>query len=157
MLIWSVAIPHMSPVVCTGGGRLPPPPSWPNFEKHAIKCLLGWLKHDKLPSWEPKRALKCPLQWQEHAVCALFVFSPLPFKKSVHTTVWVSISQSWLPSTVTNFYISQHCFVAKCLIQMFENMYGWNKTNLPVFFNLIICLQKLNWSNGFREFQDWIE
>ena len=33
----------------------------------------------------------------------------------------------------------------------------WNKTNLPAFFYLIICLQKLKWSNAFWEFQDRIE
>ena len=29
-----------------------------------------------------------------------------------------------LLSTVTNFYISLHCFIAKCLIQMFKNVHG---------------------------------
>ena len=29
-----------------------------------------------------------------------------------------------LQSTVSNFYTSLHCFVAKCLIQMFKNMHG---------------------------------
>ena len=29
-----------------------------------------------------------------------------------------------LQSTVTNFYICLHCFVVKCLIQMFENLHG---------------------------------
>ena len=27
----------------------------------------------------------------------------------------------------------------------------WNKTNLPAFFYLIICLQKLKWINAFWE------
>ena len=32
----------------------------------------------------------CPLQGQEHAVCALFYLSLLPFKKSVHRWDWLS-------------------------------------------------------------------
>ena len=58
------------------------PLGWQN----TLYCPLGWLKHDKLPSWEPKCALKCPLQWWE-----LFFFSPLPSKKSVHSTLLVVI------------------------------------------------------------------
>ena len=36
------------------------------FAKHT-KLPLGWLKHDRMPSWEPKDALKCPLGSQRRA------------------------------------------------------------------------------------------
>ena len=63
-----------SAVMCTrggGGGAI-----GPIVEKHMLKCLLGsqksvpncplgWLKRDKLPSWEPKDVLKCPLGSQK--------------------------------------------------------------------------------------------
>ena len=83
-------------------------PSWEpkkcakQLAKHT-KLPLGWLKHDKLSSREPKHALKFPLGSQNTHSSSLLgakmrakvpFFSPLPFKKSAHATD-VTHSEYW--------------------------------------------------------------
>ena len=47
-------------------------PKCPIGWQNTLNCPLGWLKHDKLPSWEPKHVLKCPLGSQNALKCPSF-------------------------------------------------------------------------------------
>ena len=81
---------------------------WPN-------CWKTWAK---VPSWEPKHALKCPLRWQK---CTLKfpLFSPLPFKKSVHATAQTSCRHLIHMSLYEMFcfiHSSRHNVTSHCLL-----------------------------------------
>ena len=108
------------------------------FSIHVELCILF---SDRLVIWNlgqskssPKIVSLGPLQsinkvldlinkWSSHFSNSFTtIISAVSSEIVYHTRV--SIWQSWLPYTVTNSYISLHCFVAKFLIQMFINVHG---------------------------------
>ena len=117
-------------------------------------------------SWEPKRALKCPLQWRERAV-----FSPLPFIKSVYATGrrWGTAGLCSAPLWIQNINKEFSNKNSLCLIQRRTNCslgqvkwkkflkvhpYGncWMK---PESFHSIMLPWKCNMQRGLLTFKLW--
>ena len=80
-----------------------------------LPVILDW---DWIMKWMPDFFLL--LVYFNYYCNSIRIYKP-------HVSIYhicVYISQSWLPFTVANFYISLHCFVVKFHIQVFKNVHG---------------------------------
>ena len=119
---------------------------WPITEQTQENFSLPPFKHQ----------LRLYTKWQPY-LFSLFMLIKAGNLISIctpHMSLYIKVMVT-LCSLQSQIFISV-CIVLKLnvLFRCSKTCMVQNKTNLPAFFNLIICLQKLKWSNAFWEFED---